>query len=1109
MLFLLLACAGYSQTVADPRPPEAPEPGSTGSPGTPAGADILSGFSDLERKTLAFDLAISTWYELRDLAVRYGMPAEGSSEELRSALYRFFGLAAPQPKGGASAVTIETASGVEYFTMDETSEKLLRLTGPLQVSIVTQDNISHSLEAESILINSTTNQIVAEGKVRYRRDASGRSDEFTGSSITIDLDSFSGLFIDGAYNLEPADAAQRTMTFRFESLAKRDSRISMLTDAKVTACDEPEPHYHIRAKKVWLLENGDWALSNATLHLGDVPVLWLPFFYYPSDEILFHPVFGFRAREGAFVQTSTYLMGEKQKEKDSSSSLSLFGQYDERSATKRQGIFLTRTGNGDGQAAGKTSAPAGSDEGAPAGSTPAKAAAGTGQLKLLADLYSSLGFYAGLAGTFPQSDGGSLDFRMGLGLSRSIFLQANGTYSPWDYYSEYASVWNASSLAGLELPFRYGASLAWNWKNTGNPVRMSLVIDAPIYSDPFFEQDYYQRAESTNLLSTLEGSKDIISKRSTMTQNFKSSLSWSRTSGSGQKLLESLNVSKFGSQMNWRSKAQSTSGLGTAARRLLAADPRREFFYPDTLKLLDGGMTLSGTLLDFDSVRTAKENTIAAPPAVNSAIRDWGKVSSNLKWTATGTANIEEKFNSTDWTSPDDVDGSLSYFLLGWRGTGSMSSSTSWADQLVSFQTALGLSAQDQTRPYLLDERTNPVTVHPYLLSDYSYRSSSIDGNLSLSIAPFVSGSPFASSSLKYSVAALLYRNRYAGLSGSGTSATPEYEDTWLGWNTDTITGHSIAATFGFAVSKTASTRLGFTATLPPLLDKYSATLSFDSRYLRASLAGAMARTAAASPLEASALSAQLTAGAAPYPVLRSDFSWDFVSDAPYSSLTSLEYGWARTSFSARKAKGYRLSGGLWSIDGSEYFRPYEYSLSLSPKFTKDSARMEKGVPVVRSSFRSTLSYTQNLVRFTESAIALGNDFSITSADGTSLSLASSSANKSAWRYWPDFFPDYPGFDPSDYSRNLVSDLADSLSIWNSTALKRSLFKLQSLSIKLAQDLHDWTLDATLGMSPVLVTPDTGRPYYELDFSFTLAVAWKDIPELKSRLSYAKGEFGE
>jgi hypothetical protein len=61
--------------------------------------------------------------------------------------------------------------------------------------------------------------------------------------------------------------------------------------------------------------------------------------------------------------------------------------------------------------------------------------------------------------------------------------------------------------------------------------------------------------------------------------------------------------------------------------------------------------------------------------------------------------------------------------------------------------------------------------------------------------------------------------------------------------------------------------------------------------------------------------------------------------------------------------------------------------------------------------------------------------------------------------------------------------------------------------MELSQDLHDWSLKAGLGMSPILITPDSGRPYYQLDFSFNLAVTWKDIPELKTSLDYKEGIF--
>ena len=161
----------------------------------------------------------------------------------------------------------------------------------------------------------------------------------------------------------------------------------------------------------------------------------------------------------------------------------------------------------------------------------------------------------------------------------------------------------------------------------------------------------------------------------------------------------------------------------------------------------------------------------------------------------------------------------------------------------------------------------------------------------------------------------------------------------------------------------------------------------------------------------------------------------------------------------------------------------------------------------LRLDLRPTFTYSQNLVRFTESVLSASLDLSLTSEKGTSLSFQSVSANKSAWRYWPAFFSTSSGFDPNDYYRDFLTDIANSLCIWDTAKLKSSLFKLQSLGLKLSQDLDDWNLAASLGMSPVLVTPDSGRPYYQLDFSFSLSVAWKDIPEIKTSVAYQEGSF--
>ncbi|HWP67968.1 MAG TPA: hypothetical protein VN437_01620, partial [Rectinemataceae bacterium] len=405
-IFLILAGAAFAQA-AGPVQPEA-QAASSGS-GTTS-QDYLSSLSEIERKTLSLDIAISNYYELKAMAVKYGLSSVGTSAELRTRLYEYFKLSPPEKTGGEASVTIESASSFEYFTLEGSSDSLIRLGGPITLSIATNDGFKHKVTADEILFDRDKNIVQAKGHVFYVREGAGRSDEFSGSTILIDLNSYAGIFLDGTYNLEPNATIQRALSFQFGKLTRHGADLSILEKADVTACDENPPHYHIRAKKVWLFENGDWALSGATLYLGVVPVLWLPFFYYPSDELIFHPVFGYRSREGAFVQTTTYLFGEKQSGTSTSSSLSLFSQGGE-GAKEISGIFIKRKQT-------DTSSPKGGNSG--------KTTQGA-VLKLLADIYSSLGAYVAVAGNLPQTkSGGTLDFSLGFALSRSLFLQTNG-----------------------------------------------------------------------------------------------------------------------------------------------------------------------------------------------------------------------------------------------------------------------------------------------------------------------------------------------------------------------------------------------------------------------------------------------------------------------------------------------------------------------------------------------------------------------------------------------------------------------------------------------------------------------------------------------------------
>ena len=59
------------------------------------------------------------------------------------------------------------------------------------------------------------------------------------------------------------------------------------------------------------MPGGEFAFFNAVVSVGHVPVLYLPAFYYPKDELIFNPSFGYKERYGYYFQTTTYLLGRK------------------------------------------------------------------------------------------------------------------------------------------------------------------------------------------------------------------------------------------------------------------------------------------------------------------------------------------------------------------------------------------------------------------------------------------------------------------------------------------------------------------------------------------------------------------------------------------------------------------------------------------------------------------------------------------------------------------------------------------------------------------------------------------------------------------------------
>ena len=96
--------------------------------------------------------------------------------------------------------------------------------------------------------------------------------------------------------------------FSGEVITRNDQEVTILSKATIGNAKNEEALWTLNASRVWLLTGSDFAIFNAVLKVGEIPVLYIPFFYFPADEMIIHPVIGYRSREGSYAQTTTYVL---------------------------------------------------------------------------------------------------------------------------------------------------------------------------------------------------------------------------------------------------------------------------------------------------------------------------------------------------------------------------------------------------------------------------------------------------------------------------------------------------------------------------------------------------------------------------------------------------------------------------------------------------------------------------------------------------------------------------------------------------------------------------------------------------------------------------------
>jgi hypothetical protein len=1072
----------------------------------------------------AMDIRTSTLQELANWCISLGLSEGGTREELANRLRDYYQIPSPniseEPDG--RVITIEAAQSTEYFSLDVVDEDYARLKGGVVVSVKDGDAV-HRIAAGEILYNRTRNLISASNGVSYEKREGDTVETFRGDSITVNLDNWSSIFVNG--QSEKAVESSGT-SYRFEGtvISLDTEKSTVLTKSRVTNAKTEEPYWSLNASKMWLLSGSDWAVANAVLKVGEIPVLYLPFFYLPSEEIIFHPVVGTRSREGNFFQTTTYLLGESKPTASSteSSFTSMFGDS-ANMEKERKGLFLRSTGKKKTTSAEQT------------------------RLSLLFDAYANLGAYIGTEFSMPRKGIiGALTVSAGLGYTRNVY--SSGTsYSPFQNGKD---EWNTENwFFSTKLPFRY--RFRTNGSLSGRYGSLNWTI--PFYSDPYIESDFMDRSEALDWAKILKGNA-VQEEDTTTTTNSISSYSWTLSASVNPKLptffspyLSTLSLSSLSSTLSFNRKALPGAN---------SVSPNREFFYPEKWTMFSISTSIAGTPLTLGGTSTSssaseveemdylegigvprspwgeEEDIPAAAPLPSESlippvltqkftmpVMGDHRFTIDYRWTPTAASELQ--FDKSKWTKPEDIDWTERTSILSTvRGDGSVGFALSQTQGLYTASTRFSETSAWQDYTYMNEDAAEFDTAAERDTARFrAYQQTRFSANYesSVTIKPFYLSPTWGNTSLHYSLRGLLYKDEYDSKS---TAVEPERKITWGDYWDETNTTSQFSTNINASIMDKTQT-ITFTGELPPKDASISANGSFNVWFFSANIRGKVhdpfglqdSRKVDSLTQKERTFDPLYFTGNFNFPAPANTFlggakgaSYSAQQYAVYdpeldewTNLTStIAMGNFRTVFTTTRSKGYHLVDGTGWVQSTdeEKLNPNTLTASYNRSFGKDKLWKNR----FSFSINTSSNLTLDLQRYTYSKFTFTLRFTVSIADFLELSFSTNSENNVIYRYLQDL----PMFDTEIEAageKNVIIDLLNSFDFSDEEKRKSSGFKLKSFSMSAVHHLGDWDATLSVTMSPYLDNKSS-PPVYKFNNQISFLVQWKPISEIKTDMSY-------
>lgn len=269
-------------------------------------------------QSIAKDIAYADFSQLKSMAKKLGLKEEDNANAYRMALYKYYGITNPysiQREKTGDKIILEKAGELILNKFKEDDEELLQILGRVKLILNSKDkdnlSISRTIEADEILIDLKNKEIFGNGNVIFK----DKDLEFYGNQFYFNFKVNRGVLFEGSTKLlKGGESGLQGGYFKGEKIVQTDSDDVILQNGELTTCDKDEPHFFIKVSRIWINQKGEWGLLNPVISIGPIPFFYFPIYYHPKN-LKINPVLGFRNREGWFINSTYYILGEQEEAK--------------------------------------------------------------------------------------------------------------------------------------------------------------------------------------------------------------------------------------------------------------------------------------------------------------------------------------------------------------------------------------------------------------------------------------------------------------------------------------------------------------------------------------------------------------------------------------------------------------------------------------------------------------------------------------------------------------------------------------------------------------------------------------------------------------------------